>query len=55
MREFATVFTTQVISVDEAPGVRGIDGSWDDDDVIDSVLRLVADHHRAVGAASGKR
>ena len=55
MREFATVFTTQVISVDEAPGVRGTDGSWDDDDVIDSVLRLVADHHRAVGAAIGQR
>ena len=55
MREFATVFTTQVISVDEAPGVRGTDESWDDDDVIDSVLRLVADHHRAVGAAIGKR
>jgi hypothetical protein len=55
MREFATVFTTQVITVDEAPGVRGTDESWDDEDVIDSVLRLVADHHRAVGAAIGKR
>ena len=55
MREFATVFTTHVISVDEAPGVRGTDESWDDDDVIDSILRLVADHHRAVGAAIGKR
>src|SRR3954465_4933319 len=65
MREFATVFSTQVISVDEAPGVRGTDESWDDDDVIDSVLRLAADtdrrlrvvpdHHRAVGAAIGKR
>jgi hypothetical protein len=55
MREFATIFTTQVISADEAPGVRGTDESWDDDDVIDSVLRLVADHHRAVGAAIGKR
>ena len=55
MREFATVFTTQVISADEAPGVRGTDESWDDDDIIDSVLRLVADHHRAVGAAIGKR
>src|SRR3954468_3769700 len=55
MREFATIISTQVISVDEAPGVRGTDESWDDDDVIDSVLRLVADHHRAVGAAIGKR
>jgi hypothetical protein len=55
MREFATIFTTQVISVDEAPGVRGPEESWDDEDVIDSVLRLVADHHRAVGAAIGKR
>jgi hypothetical protein len=55
MREFATIFPTQVISVDEAPGVRGSDESWDDDDIIDSILRLVADHHRAVGAAIGKR
>ena len=55
MREFATIFPAQVITVDEAPGVRGTDESWDDDDIIDSVLRLVADHHRAVGAAIGKR
>src|SRR5918993_6069014 len=55
MPEFATIFPAQVITVDEAPGVRGTDESWDDDDVIDSVLRLVADHHRAVGAAIGKR
>jgi hypothetical protein len=55
MREFATIFPAQVITVDEAPGVRGTDESWDDDDVIDSVLRLVADHHRALGAAIGKR
>jgi hypothetical protein len=55
MREFATIFPAQAITVDEAPGVRGTDESWDDDDVIDSVLRLVADHHRAVGAAIGKR
>ena len=55
MREFATIISTQVISADEAPGVRGTDESWDDDDIIDSVLRLVADHHRAVGAAIGKR
>jgi hypothetical protein len=55
MREFATIFPAQVITVNEAPGVRGTDESWDDDDVIDSVLRLVADHHRALGAAIGKR
>ena len=55
MPEFATIFPAQAITVDEAPGVRGIEESWDDDDVIDSVLRLVADHHRAVGAAIGKR
>jgi hypothetical protein len=55
MREFATIFPAQLITMDEAPGVRGTDESWDDDDVIDSVLRLVADHHRAVGAAIGKR
>ena len=55
MREFATIFPTQALPADEAPGVRGTDESWDDDDVIDSVLRLVADHHRAVGAAIGKR
>jgi hypothetical protein len=55
MREFATIFPAQAVSVDEAPGVRGTDESWDDDDVIDSILRLVADHHRAVGAAIGKR
>ena len=55
MREFATIFPTERITVDEAPVVRGSDGPWDDDDVIDTVLRLVADHHRAVGAAIGKR
>ena len=55
MREFATIFPTERITVDEALVVRGTDGPWDDDDVIDAVLRLVADHHRAVGAAIGKR
>jgi hypothetical protein len=55
MREFATIFPTDETNVDEAPVVRGSDGPWDDDDVIDTVLRLVADHHRAVGAAIGKR
>ena len=55
MREFATIFPTERITVDEALVVRGTNGPWDDDDVIDAVLRLVADHHRAVGAAIGKR
>jgi hypothetical protein len=55
MREFATIFPTERITVDEAPVVRGSDGPWDDDEVIDTILRLVADHHRAVGAAIGKR
>jgi hypothetical protein len=55
MPEFATIFRAVDIAVDEAPVVRGPEGPWDDDDVIDTVLRLVADHHRAVGAAIGKR
>jgi hypothetical protein len=55
MREFATIFPSERITVDEAPVVRGSDGPWDDDEVIDTILRLVADHHRAVGAAIGKR
>lgn len=55
MREFATIYPTERITVDEAPVVRGSDGPWDDDEVIDTILRLVADHHRAVGAAIGKR
>ncbi len=55
MREFATLFPRVDIAADEAPGVHGADGPWDDDEVIDTVLRLVADHHRAVGAAIGKR
>jgi hypothetical protein len=55
MREFATLFPTIDIAVDEAPVLRGDDNAWDDEEVIDTVLRLVADHHRAVGAAIGKR
>ena len=56
MPEFATIFPTEDVTVDEAPVVRGgPEGPWDDDDVIDTVLRLVADHHRAVGAAIGRR
>lgn len=55
MREFATIFPIAETNATKAPVVRGSDGPWDDDDVIDTVLRLVADHHRAVGAAIGKR
>lgn len=43
------------IAVNEASIVHGPAGPWDDDEVIDTVLRLVADHHRAVGAAIGRR
>ena len=31
------------------------DPEWDDDETIDHVLRLVADHHRALGALIGRR
>jgi hypothetical protein len=55
MPEFATISPIDDFAVDEAPGVRGPEGPWDDDFVIDTVLRLVADHHRAVGAAIGRR
>jgi hypothetical protein len=55
MPEFATIFRAEDLAVDEAPVVPGPDGRWDDDEIIDTVLRLVADHHRAVGAAIGKR
>jgi hypothetical protein len=55
MPEFATLSAIEDVAVDEAPGVRGPAGPWDDDEVIDTVLRLVADHHRQVGAAIGRR
>lgn len=55
MREFATIVVSEPITANEAPVVRGAGESWDDDDVIDGVLRLVADHHRALGAAIGRR
>ena len=55
MPEFATLSPIDDIAVDEAPGVRGPAGPWDDDEVIDTVLRLVSDHHRQVGAAIGRR
>jgi hypothetical protein len=55
MPEFATIFSTDDIAMDEAPVVRGPEGPWDEDEVIDTVLRLVADHHRIVGSAIGRR
>jgi hypothetical protein len=55
MREFATIHADE-FTVNGAPVARGIiEGSWDDDDVIDGVLRLVADYHRELGAAIGRR
>ena len=55
MPEVFTISPIDDFAVDEAPLVHGPDGPWDDDDVIDSILRLVADHHRALGAAIGRR
>lgn len=55
MPEVFTISPIDDFAVDEAPIVHGPDGPWDDDDVIDSILRLVADHHRALGAAIGRR
>jgi hypothetical protein len=55
MPEFTTITRKDDIALDEAPIVHGPDGPWDDDEVIDTVLRLVADHHRALGAAIGRR
>jgi hypothetical protein len=55
MPEFATISPIDDLAVDDTPAVRGPEGPWDDDFVIDTVLRLVADHHRAVGAAIGRR
>lgn len=55
MPEFTTVAALDDVALSEATLVHGPDGPWDDEDVIDSVLRLVADHHRTVGAAIGRR
>lgn len=55
MPEFATISPVDDFAVGEEPIARGPEGPWDDDFVIDTVLRLVADHHRAVGAAIGRR
>jgi hypothetical protein len=55
MPEFATIVPSEDIAVAETPAIPVERGPWDDDDVVDAVLRLVADHHRAVGAAIGRR
>jgi hypothetical protein len=55
MPEFTTISALDDVALSEATLVHGPDGPWDDEDVIDSVLRLVADHHRTVGAAIGRR
>ncbi|MCC6314452.1 MAG: hypothetical protein IT337_10610 [Thermomicrobiales bacterium] len=43
------------LPLDEAPAMRGPEGPWNEDDVLDQVLRLVADHHMTLGVAIGKR
>jgi hypothetical protein len=55
MPEFATIHSPGISAVAESPAAHVPDLEWDDEDVIDAVLRLVADHHRAVGAAIGRR
>ena len=55
MPEFTTVSVLDDVALSEVTLIHGPDGPWDDEDVIDSVLRLVADHHRTVGAAIGRR
>lgn len=52
MREFAGGHDGPI---DEAAVLRDPDGPYDDDDTIDQVLRLVADHHRALGSLIGRR
>ena len=55
MPEFTTVSTLDDVALSEATRLHGPEGPWDDEEIIDSVLRLVADHHRTVGAAIGRR
>jgi len=37
------------------PTRREPDGAWNEDEVLDQALRLVADHHRALGLSIGRR
>ena len=41
--------------IDAMPDLRGPEGPWSEDEVLDQVLRLVADHHRALGLSIGRR
>jgi hypothetical protein len=41
--------------IDATPTLRDPDGSWDEDEVLDQALRLVADHHRELGQSIGRR
>lgn len=50
-----TIFVGHDIPVSAFPAARDPDGGWDDDEVLDQVLRLVADHHRDLGVAIGRR
>lgn len=55
MPEFLTITPIEDIALEELSGLYGPEGPWDDDEVIDTILRLVSDHHRALGAAIGRR
>ena len=55
MPEFLTITPMEDITLKDVPGLYGPEGPWDDDEVIDTILRLVSDHHRALGAAIGRR
>ncbi len=50
-----TFFVGNDIPVSAFPSVRDPGGDWDDDEVLDEVLRLVADHHREIGEIIGRR
>lgn len=41
--------------IDATPVLRSPDGAWNEDEVLDQALRLVADHHRALGLSIGRR
>lgn len=50
-----TIFVGNDVPVSAFPAARDPDGGWDDDEVLDEVLRLVADHHRDLGVLIGRR
>ena len=41
--------------IDATPTLRDPDGAWSEDEILDQALRLVADHHRALGQSIGRR